>query len=672
MDSHRKNPSEKLLLHAKSFTQTTSEKSLQNLRHVKGNLMKNPFENISIGLKLVWGFGLVLLLTLVVAIAGFVGVDTLLERAHKVQLSNQLNSIVLDLRDQRKLYLDKGSKDAYQDVVNLESTLSKQFQDSFNLYTGEGSLALVKQASSALDQYTLTFEEVHTFRQDWGNTGKTAAGIRNEIKSQADQLIDSLSNSSDTNAVTTTLRMSNELADTMLIITRSVGQGQPIPQDIINVRIPKIAAEMEQLQLTGQSQAIQLKIAGLFETYQALLALNPPLTLKLNKGSEKLVSLATTITNKLEDLKELQQVKSAEDGAQVRTLLISTTIAAIIMGLFFAWFIRRMIVTPMNDVTLALESISAGDLTQSYSTERRDELGKLYNDIGKMSLTLNKLISEVVSGVLNLSSTSEQLETITKNSQSRMQSQRDETDQVATAINEMSATVAEVARNAETAASATTKTDTIVNQGSAMVNDTATQISNLATELNNTSQTMETLKERSDNVGNVLEVIKAVAEQTNLLALNAAIEAARAGEAGRGFAVVADEVRGLASRTQDSAKEIEDLIHQLQSGAQESLEKIQTSRDLSINNAEQAKSVVTLFDNISQEMGHVQDMTQQIATAAEQQSHVSEEISSSVENVRQLADQTTEGATESAMAVSNLKALSLELKALTERFKTKS
>ncbi|WP_175404914.1 methyl-accepting chemotaxis protein [Marinomonas sp. FW-1] len=633
--------------------------------------MKNPFENLSIGLKLVCGFGLVLLLTLIVAIAGFLGVDMLLERAHKVQLSNQLNSIVLDLREQRKLYLSNGSEDAYHGVINIETDLSKQFKDSFNIYTGETSLAIVKEASSALDKYILAFEEVHTFRQDWGNTGKKAAGIRNEINTQADQLIDSLSGSSDINAVTTTLRMSRELSDTMLIITTSVAKGNPIPLNIINVRIPKIASEMEKLQLTGQSQAIQQKINELFKTYQGLLALNPPLTLKLDNGTQKLAELATTITDKLEDLKALQQVKSAEDGAKVRMLLIWVTIAAIFMGLFFAWFIRRMIVTPMNDVTLALESISAGDLTESYSTERRDELGKLYNDIGKMSLTLNKLISEVVSGVLNLSSTSEQLEVITKNSQSRMQSQRDETDQVATAINEMSATVAEVARNAETAASATTATDKIVDQGSAMVNQTATQISNLAIELNNTSQTMETLKERSDNVGNVLEVIKAVAEQTNLLALNAAIEAARAGEAGRGFAVVADEVRGLASRTQDSAKEIEDLIHLLQSGAQESLDKIQTSRDLSINNAEQAKEVVALFASINMEMGHVQDMTQQIATAAEQQSHVSNEISSSVENVRQLADQTTEGAAESAMAVSNLKALSLELNALTQRFKIK-
>ncbi|PYF84689.1 methyl-accepting chemotaxis protein [Marinomonas alcarazii] len=633
--------------------------------------MKNPFENLSIGLKLVCGFGLVLLLTLIVAIAGFLGVDMLLERAHKVQLSNQLNSIVLDLREQRKLYLSNGSEDAYHGVINIETDLSKQFKDSFNIYTGETSLAIVKEASSALDKYILAFEEVHTFRQDWGNTGKKAAGIRNEINTQADQLIDSLSGSSDINAVTTTLRMSRELSDTMLIITTSVAKGNPIPLNIINVRIPKIASEMEKLQLTGQSQAIQQKINELFKTYQGLLALNPPLTLKLDNGTQKLAELATTITDKLEDLKALQQVKSAEDGAKVRMLLIWVTIAAIFMGLFFAWFIRRMIVTPMNDVTLALESISAGNLTQSYSTERRDELGKLYNDIGKMSLTLNKLISEVVSGVLNLSSTSEQLEVITKNSQSRMQSQRDETDQVATAINEMSATVAEVARNAETAASATTATDKIVDQGSAMVNQTATQISNLAIELNNTSQTMETLKERSDNVGNVLEVIKAVAEQTNLLALNAAIEAARAGEAGRGFAVVADEVRGLASRTQDSAKEIEDLIHLLQSGAQESLDKIQTSRDLSINNAEQAKEVVALFASINMEMGHVQDMTQQIATAAEQQSHVSNEISSSVENVRQLADQTTEGAAESAMAVSNLKALSLELNALTQRFKIK-
>lgn len=634
--------------------------------------MKNPLENVSIGIKLAFGFGVVLILTLIVASTGFMGVNTLLERANKVQHSNQMRQTVTELGNQRKLYLDTGSQGAYSNVLTLEDELSKQISHAKKLYVIGDDIKRVNSADQALKQYTHTFSKLHADRQEWVRTGKEASGVRNNLTEKADLMIKALSKDDNYMAMLTTLKVKNEIADTMLVITKNVGKNKPIPSDVINQRIPTIATDIQKLQLDGEAQTYQRDINQLFIQYRQLLNTNPDLTKKLTESSTQLLSYTKEITSNLQELREQQRQKSVHDGAKVRTLLITVTIGAIVMGAFFAWFIRHMIVTPMRDVTQAVSAIADGDLTHTYRTERRDELGKLYNDIGTMNVTLHTLISEVINGVLNLSSTSEQLENISHNSQNRMQSQRDETDQVATAINQMSATISEVARNANTAASATTTTDELVNQGSSMVNNTVTQISELATDLNNTSQTMAALKERSDNVGNVLEVIKAVAEQTNLLALNAAIEAARAGEAGRGFAVVADEVRGLASRTQKSAKEIEDLIHQLQNGAEESFNKIEASRDLSTRNADQAKDVMALFENISLEMGNVQDMTQQIATASEEQSQVSEDINSSIVNVRHLADETTEGAAESVTAVANLKALSLDLKSLTERFKTKS
>lgn len=459
---------------------------------------------------------------------------------------------------------------------------------------------------------------------------------------------------------------------TVAEITSAVVKSKPIPISIKEKDIPDLITSIRSIETTGKAAPHQTKLIELFSSYTKLLDINEPLTNTLNAQTDSLLTLTKKMNQTLEELSETQRSKSLSDGNSVNLLVISITIIAVIIGIVFAFVIRNLIAKPMQEVTAAVETIANGDLSQQFSTQRRDELGKLYNDVGRMSVTLNELISQTVSGVMSLSATSEQLEAISKHSQTMMQSQRDETDQVATAINEMSATVAEVARNAETAATAATNTDSMVNKGHSLVSTTVDEIGNLAEDLNLTSATMEALKQRSDNVGNVLEVIKAVAEQTNLLALNAAIEAARAGEAGRGFAVVADEVRGLASRTQDSAKEIEELIIQLQNGAQESLDKIQVSREKSTKNADNARSLVTLFNDIREQMGHVQDMNQQIATASEEQSHVAEEINHSIENVRQLADQTSEGSQESVVAVNTLKTLSTELNTLSARFKTKS
>jgi methyl-accepting chemotaxis protein len=448
-----------------------------------------------------------------------------------------------------------------------------------------------------------------------------------------------------------------------------VSKKENIPLKLITTDFQAVVNDTQKLSVPNELESKKQETLSLLSQYDTLGKNNPSVNNELVKSQESIMAIASRMDKNIDSITVLQEQRSKEDGNAISSILTTVTAIAILMGVFFALFIRHMIVTPMRDVMIAVEKIASGDFTQRLHTDRQDELGQLYNNIGTMSTTLNTLISEVVAGVLNLSATSEQLETISKQSQKMMLSQKDETDQVATAINEMSSTVAEVARNAETAAEATTETDKIVNQGNQLVSGVVSSIGSLASDLTTTSESMEQLKTRTDNVGNVLAVIKAVAEQTNLLALNAAIEAARAGEAGRGFAVVADEVRGLASRTQSSAKEIEDLIIELQNGAQDSLEKMLTSRDLSTRNAEQAKEVLTLFSNISKQVGYMQDMGLQIATASEEQSQVSEEINRSVENVRLLADDTAEGSAESVRAVSNLRTLSHQLKSLTERFK---
>lgn len=631
--------------------------------------MKNFLENRLIGTKLGLGFGSVLLLALIVGIVGISGVNTLLNRADKVRLSNDLDDAVVDIQIARERFADSGSTENKDELLRRIEVLEDFLEAGEELYNGSDVRELVKQTDQNLIEYKKSLTILTDARKNWEAIDNEATGIRLNIFNQYDQIIRQLRQKNDIENLNTALDVANSWYALTSEINDHVIKKENIPLELVTTRFQVIITKTKDLQLSSDLQSKQQAILSLLNQYEDLGKRNPAVNAELVKAQNSLMALSTKMNDKIDSITLLQEEKSKSDGDRVSTVLITVTIIAILIGIFFALLIRHMIVNPMNDVKAAVEKISNGDLTQILKTDRKDELGQLYNNIGTMSRTLNTLISEVINGVLNLSSTSEQLETISKQGQTMMQSQKDETDQVATAINEMSSTVAEVARNAETAAEATTKTDNIVNQGNLKVSETASSIESLASDLTVTSKAMEQLKTRTDNVGNVLEVIKAVAEQTNLLALNAAIEAARAGEAGRGFAVVADEVRGLASRTQSSAKEIEDLIVELQNGAQESLDKMLTSRDLSTKNAEQAKEVLALFANISEQVGYVQDMNNQIATAAEEQSQVSDEINRSVENVRQLADQTTEGSIESVRAVSNLRTLSNQLKSLTDRFK---
>ncbi|PYF84911.1 methyl-accepting chemotaxis protein [Marinomonas alcarazii] len=631
--------------------------------------MKIFLENRLIGTKLGLGFGSVLLLALVVGMVGIYGVNTLLNRADKVRLSNDLSNSVANMQIARARFADSGSTEDKNQLISRIETLTSLLKTSDTLYDGADVKDLINQTKQNVLEYQKALTNLTNALKKWEDIDNDANTLLSNLFNQYAQTIQALRQQNDVQNMNTALDASNSWYALTSEINSHVAKKENIPVELVTTRFQAVVNKTKNLQLSSDLQNRQQTILSLLSQYEELGKKNPAVNSELVRAQEKLMSLSSSMSDKIDSITALQEQKSKKDGERVSTLLITVTVIAILMGIFFALLIRHLIVNPMNEVKAAVEKIANGDLTQTLKTDRKDELGQLYNDIGAMSRTLNKLISEVVTGVLNLSSTSAQLETISKQGQAMMQSQKDETDQVATAINEMSSTVAEVARNAETAAEATTKTDHIVNQGNLKVSDTARSIESLASDLNITSTAMEQLKTRTDNVGNVLEVIKAVAEQTNLLALNAAIEAARAGEAGRGFAVVADEVRGLASRTQSSAKEIEDLIVELQNGAQESLDKMLISRDLSTKNAEQAKEVLELFANISEQVGYVQDMNNQIATAAEEQSQVSDEINRSVENVRQLADQTAEGSIESVSAVSNLRALSHQLKSLTDRFK---
>ncbi len=287
-----------------------------------------------------------------------------------------------------------------------------------------------------------------------------------------------------------------------------------------------------------------------------------------------------------------------------------------------------------------------------------------------MTQSLRTLIGRIGGGIGQIATAAEQLSSVTAQTSAGVQNQRLETEQVVTAMHEMSATVQEVAQNAEQASLAAGEADRQARQGDLVVQDAVVQVGNLAVEVEQSTNAIEALHAESGRIGSVLEVIRAVAEQTNLLALNAAIEAARAGEQGRGFAVVADEVRALARRTHDSTEEIEGLIGNLQRVAKQAVEQMQSSRDLTQRTVELAQEAGAALGRITESVSTIEQMNQQIAAAAEEQSAVAENISESVTRVHDIGEQSASASEQTAASSAELARLGVELQGLVRHFRT--
>lgn len=362
------------------------------------------------------------------------------------------------------------------------------------------------------------------------------------------------------------------------------------------------------------------------------------------------------------------QVRDA-DTRKAKATLAGGTVLALLLGMLAAWVITRQIVLPLRQTLAIAERVANGDLRLDQAVERRDELGQLQASMQRMTGNLRELIGGIGEGVTQIASAAEELSAVTEQTSSGVNNQKVETDQVATAMNQMAATVHEVARNAEQASEAALMADQQAREGDRVVGEAIAQIERLAREVDNSTEAMTQLKSESSKIGSVLDVIKSVAQQTNLLALNAAIEAARAGEAGRGFAVVADEVRSLAQRTQKSTEEIEELIAGLQQGTQQVASVMDSSRGLTDSSVELTRRAGDSLHTITSTVSSIQAMNQQIATAAEQQSAVAEEINRSVMNVRDISDQTSAASEETAASSVELARLGTHLQGLVGKFR---
>lgn len=347
-------------------------------------------------------------------------------------------------------------------------------------------------------------------------------------------------------------------------------------------------------------------------------------------------------------------------------LMLGMTILASAIAFKFADVIAKPIIQISDFVKDVAKSF---DLTARFKLKRDDEIGDMANAFNGLLETFHKSINDVSDASNQIAAASEETSAITEQSSRVLQIQQTETEQVSTSMNEMTTTVNEVAKNTTNTYSLADSANDQVQVGTKAMNKTIEDIQNVAEILTETSETVANLEQSSNHISSVLDVINNIAEQTNLLALNAAIEAARAGEHGRGFAVVADEVRGLASRTQDSISEITKVINELQDGSKQAVESMNQSKERVENTVNQAQTTGEALTSISDSMQNINDMTRQIATAAEQQGAVAEEINRNIVRINDTGVETAQGATETSQASQELARLASDLNNLVAKFK---
>ncbi|NIE75205.1 methyl-accepting chemotaxis protein [Pantoea sp. Ap-967] len=412
-------------------------------------------------------------------------------------------------------------------------------------------------------------------------------------------------------------------------------------------------------------QARVLQDIGAGRMAEAKQQLSGPLTLYADSMMKAMTALIAYNGKGAEDASQ----RSSDVADEALTAIIASLLVIMLALAAIATLLTRSIVVPLADAVAVAERVATGDLTQDIRVLGRDEPALLLRALGRMQASLRDTIRQIAASSDQLASASEELHSVTEDTSRGLHQQSAEIDQAATAVNQMTSAVEEVANNAVSTADASKGADQNTRDGRDQVNQALAEIQHLVEDVTGTATEIEQLASNAAEISRVLDVIGSIAGQTNLLALNAAIEAARAGEAGRGFAVVADEVRALAHRTQQSTAEIEQMIAGIQTGTERAVTAMHSSQGRASGTLQVAQGAGEALEVIAEAIASINQRNLVIASASEQQAQVAREVDRNLVNIRDLSMQTSAGANQTSAAAQDLSRLAVDLNGMVAQFR---